>query len=57
MATPVTMAGGVPLTIDIGGGYGDPGSRDAAAFRGNLANGYITARAAQRDDGYDPARR
>ena len=41
----------VAMAFPGGGGYGDPGARDAAAVRRDLARGYITAQAAMRDYG------
>jgi N-methylhydantoinase B len=37
------------------GGYGPPDSRDRAALREDLLDGYITPAAARRDYGYNPA--
>ena len=37
-----------------GGGYGDPAKRDRAAIARDIAEGYVTPQAAQRDYGGKP---
>lgn len=41
------------LTTSGGGGYGDPGQRDAEAVRADVENGYVSRAAARRDYGFE----
>jgi N-methylhydantoinase B len=43
----------VRLESPGGGGYGEPRERDAAAVRRDVANGYVSAEAAQAQYGVD----
>jgi N-methylhydantoinase B len=55
-ATGVPMEPGDRLTFRSagGGGWGDPGARDPAALADDIAKGYVSREAAQRDYGIEP---
>ena len=53
--TSMPPGGGITLSFAGGGGYGSPALRDRAAIAGDIEAGLITAEAAVRNYGFDPA--